>query len=307
MENDYECPRCHNVFPFQNKILHDIRCTEANPMVLNQSNQIQINNQKIQNPLLNNLNNSENNQKNSEFQIPQKPLESNNFPSIFTCNLCGEILPESAKNDHILCHNLEQKQKDLINNKNILEANEREIEQQKIIEEQIKKKNKMKLIEQQKKIENQIKKENEKKRIEKEKKMKKMIEQQRRIEQQIKTREMRRQIHNQQNQMRRYNNLNRNNFNGNMDFFQPVKPNYDHPTDQTILDELPENIIDDVSKLDAEKKSCLICLEDFKIRDKTTILPCIHFFHTNCIKNWLKSQNSCPICKFKLINSNINQ
>ena len=80
----------------------------------------------------------------------------------------------------------------------------------------------------------------------------------------------------------------------------------ENPTDEEILNELPETQIEDVNKLDPEKKNCIICLEDFKNGDKAIILPCIHLFHTNCIKNWLKTQNTCPICKFKLTGENIN-
>ena len=45
MNNDYECPKCHNIFPSQNRIMHDVRCTEDNPMPLDQSRQILLNNQ----------------------------------------------------------------------------------------------------------------------------------------------------------------------------------------------------------------------------------------------------------------------
>ena len=78
-------------------------------------------------------------------------------------------------------------------------------------------------------------------------------------------------------------------------------------TDREIMNELPETTIEDVSKLDAEKKNCVICLEEFKNKDKAIILPCIHLFHKNCIKNWLKKQNSCPICKFKLTGENMHR
>ena len=81
---------------------------------------------------------------------------------------------------------------------------------------------------------------------------------------------------------------------------------HEHPTSQQILNSLPENQIDDVTKLDSEKKNCVICLEDFKNGDKATFLPCIHLFHTDCIKNWLKTQDCCPICKFKLTGQNLN-
>ena len=80
----------------------------------------------------------------------------------------------------------------------------------------------------------------------------------------------------------------------------------ENPTDEEILNELPETKIEDVNKLDPEKKNCIICLEDFKNGDNAIILPCIHIFHTECIKNWLKTQNTCPICKFKLTGENMN-
>ena len=80
----------------------------------------------------------------------------------------------------------------------------------------------------------------------------------------------------------------------------------ENPTDAAILSELPENQIDDINKLDNDKKNCVICMEDFKNGDKSTNLPCLHMFHTNCIQSWLKTQNTCPICKFKLTQDNIN-
>ena len=80
----------------------------------------------------------------------------------------------------------------------------------------------------------------------------------------------------------------------------------ENPTDATIVSELPETQIDDIKKLDKDKQNCVICMEDFKNGDKSTNLPCLHMFHTNCIQSWLKTQNTCPICKFKLTQDNIN-
>lgn len=80
----------------------------------------------------------------------------------------------------------------------------------------------------------------------------------------------------------------------------------ENPTDAAIVSELPETKIDDIKKLDKDKQNCVICMEDFKNGDKTTNLPCLHMFHTNCIQSWLKTQNTCPICKFKLTPNNIN-
>ena len=78
-----------------------------------------------------------------------------------------------------------------------------------------------------------------------------------------------------------------------------------NPVDPVILNNLPENKVHDPSKLDPEKKNCVICLEDFKEGDDIIILPCIHVFHKTCITDWLQSHNDCPICKFELTRSSV--
>jgi len=41
-------------------------------------------------------------------------------------------------------------------------------------------------------------------------------------------------------------------------------------------------------------ESCVICLEDFKPRDRVVQLPCEHTFHFNCAKKWLNDGKGCP-------------
>ncbi|KAI3456930.1 hypothetical protein Pfo_013593 [Paulownia fortunei] len=44
--------------------------------------------------------------------------------------------------------------------------------------------------------------------------------------------------------------------------------------------------------------SCAICLQDLKDRESTRLLPsCRHFFHLDCIDEWLTRQGTCPICR----------
>ena len=93
-----------------------------------------------------------------------------------------------------------------------------------------------------------------------------------------------------------------------MNMMMPIPmPNIDvNRIDPRILNSLPENEIEDASKLDSDNKNCVICLEDFKDKDHIICLPCIHVFHSECIKSWLNKNNSCPTCKFELTFENLN-
>ena len=97
-----------------------------------------------------------------------------------------------------------------------------------------------------------------------------------------------------------------NNQNNLEEFLDNLNQPAQHPVPDEIVNELPEITIDSVEKLDGDKKDCIICLNSFKQGDKALILPCIHIFHTDCIKNWFKTQNTCPICKFQMDANSLN-
>jgi hypothetical protein len=42
---------------------------------------------------------------------------------------------------------------------------------------------------------------------------------------------------------------------------------------------------------------CSICYEKYDENSNISILSCKHCFHTDCIKNWGKRKNNCPICR----------
>ena len=44
---------------------------------------------------------------------------------------------------------------------------------------------------------------------------------------------------------------------------------------------------------------CPICLDDNNL--DISIDKCKHWYHKECIYNWLKESNSCPLCREKLI------
>jgi len=48
--------------------------------------------------------------------------------------------------------------------------------------------------------------------------------------------------------------------------------------------------------LPAEKTACTICIEDYVEGDEIKTIPCLHFFHTECIDEWFKRSKCCPNC-----------
>ncbi|KAF3338956.1 E3 ubiquitin-protein ligase RING1-like protein [Carex littledalei] len=61
---------------------------------------------------------------------------------------------------------------------------------------------------------------------------------------------------------------------------------------------------------DHDAADCVICMDEMCTQDEAEItkLPCDHLFHKNCIGLWLNSNNTCPLCRFKLpIDETTNQ
>lgn len=57
---------------------------------------------------------------------------------------------------------------------------------------------------------------------------------------------------------------------------------------------------------DQTTKKCVICMEQFGIKEVLKTLPCckiyyfiniVHIFHSSCVDEWLRGNNQCPICK----------
>ena len=42
--------------------------------------------------------------------------------------------------------------------------------------------------------------------------------------------------------------------------------------------------------------TCCICLEEYKINEKISVLKCSHNFHKKCLESWLYQSNTCPLC-----------
>jgi hypothetical protein len=57
-------------------------------------------------------------------------------------------------------------------------------------------------------------------------------------------------------------------------------------------------------KFDKKETECCICIDQIKIGQKYTCLPCEHVLHFNCYKDWAKTPNAqqklCPLCRAEI-------
>ncbi|EEY65163.1 RING Finger Ubiquitin ligase, putative [Phytophthora infestans T30-4] len=42
---------------------------------------------------------------------------------------------------------------------------------------------------------------------------------------------------------------------------------------------------------------CAVCCDEFEAEEEVRALPCLHFYHRECIDQWLMCHRQCPICK----------
>lgn len=75
---------------------------------------------------------------------------------------------------------------------------------------------------------------------------------------------------------------------------------------KSIVDALPERQIDiiQLSKsgdMDEGAMKCMVCLNEYEDKESVRTMPCMHYFHKDCIDKWLLSRGrQCPICKFDI-------
>ncbi|KAF2538293.1 hypothetical protein F2Q68_00023096 [Brassica cretica] len=75
------------------------------------------------------------------------------------------------------------------------------------------------------------------------------------------------------------------------------------PASRSFIKDLP------MVQLDVEKDEgavCAVCKDEMDIGTEAVGLPCDHKYHTECIVPWLKTRNTCPVCRYELPTDNTN-
>ncbi|EEF44011.1 ring finger protein, putative [Ricinus communis] len=61
--------------------------------------------------------------------------------------------------------------------------------------------------------------------------------------------------------------------------------------------------LEEITCMDQELGSCIICQDEYKSKEKIGTLDCGHEYHADCLKKWLRVKNVCPICKSEALPS----
>ena len=61
----------------------------------------------------------------------------------------------------------------------------------------------------------------------------------------------------------------------------------------SVLDRLPVSY----SQHNPQNTNCVVCISEISPGEAIRTLPCMHFFHKDCVDQWLKTNMSCPVCK----------
>jgi E3 ubiquitin-protein ligase RNF115/126 len=73
------------------------------------------------------------------------------------------------------------------------------------------------------------------------------------------------------------------------------------PASKKVVDELERVKLTEENIKEYKALNCPLCMEDCNLDDMLLKLKCGHGYHENCILEWLKITNTCPICRDELL------
>ncbi|VVA96206.1 unnamed protein product [Arabis nemorensis] len=68
------------------------------------------------------------------------------------------------------------------------------------------------------------------------------------------------------------------------------------PAAKSVIEDLPFVVL----TVEELNNVCAVCKDDMVVEEKVKRLPCMHFYHGECIVPWLGIRNTCPVCRFEL-------
>jgi len=72
------------------------------------------------------------------------------------------------------------------------------------------------------------------------------------------------------------------------------------PTSASALRSLPRIKVTAYDIAANESTDCSICLDELVVGQPALRIPCGHLYHEDCVKDWLRKSNECPVCRFEL-------
>lgn len=69
--------------------------------------------------------------------------------------------------------------------------------------------------------------------------------------------------------------------------------------DLPTIESYPKTVVGQSRRLpNPTDNTCSICLSDYQPEETLKTIPeCNHYFHANCIDEWLKLNGTCPLCR----------
>ncbi|KAJ8430831.1 hypothetical protein Cgig2_034158 [Carnegiea gigantea] len=71
------------------------------------------------------------------------------------------------------------------------------------------------------------------------------------------------------------------------------------PAAQSVIENLPTVRLSR-ERLEENSVVCAICKDEVSGAEMVRQLPCLHYYHGDCIVPWLKMRNTCPVCRREL-------
>ncbi|KAJ7549996.1 hypothetical protein O6H91_07G077600 [Diphasiastrum complanatum] len=74
-----------------------------------------------------------------------------------------------------------------------------------------------------------------------------------------------------------------------------------HVKEKKDVASLPTESVIQKPAIEDEAQLCIVCIEELMGGELVMSLPCLHAFHSVCIRQWLRQSRCCPTCKYEVI------